>query len=188
MSIAINPSQIQAHLDNLNAAQNTLKNTQIAELTTAQLVALVRDLGEITGKIQAFQSLLTNDHADLITMTADAAEIQEDLEPKYPLRLYQRFVTEQDAYGETATLRLIPELEEPAPGETLAAFKKACLIEIEVNYRYGAPQERHQPLTKERVNAYYDLEKEMVLIFIDHRLVGSENMCELGADSIRGLL
>jgi len=58
MRISINTNTIQNNLKTLSRLQSKLKSTQIASLSTAEMLKLVSDLAQINGQIKAFSTIL----------------------------------------------------------------------------------------------------------------------------------
>lgn len=58
MRISIETKDLQDQLNTLNALQTRLRNTNFTNLKTPDMVQIVSELGETSGQIKAFTSLL----------------------------------------------------------------------------------------------------------------------------------
>lgn len=67
-NVNLDLDQLNQHIERLKTTQQSLQNTCLADLTNAQLVALVKNLGEVTGQIKAFTQIIESEISDHITI------------------------------------------------------------------------------------------------------------------------
>lgn len=59
-NLQIDKNQIYQQIETLRSAQSKIQNIRMHGLSVAEMARLLKDLGEITGQIKAFNSLLAS--------------------------------------------------------------------------------------------------------------------------------